>query len=204
MSSWRFTDNARVSRRVTVDPVGAITVVDALEDWFPAQKISTGQTRAGSDSASVRRLRTDLFRYRLGLLGPLGDPLRAGDRIQVNDVDYEILENPRDFHLGRMVIGAEASIKQVTKLYPFEGAINEQGGAPVKAAVRFSVYSTDEIHETTGTYEVYAAETDLGNHAECKINHNFTSDGKVFKITAAENDLVGGFVRMTVRKAGAS
>lgn len=202
MSVWRFTDNAKITRRVSVDDSGTISVIDALEDWFPALFVKTGRSRSGSDVGSPRRLRTDLLRHRHGILGPAGDPLRAGDRVDVGTAAFEVLENAREVQLGRRVVASEVPIMAIEKLYSFEGAIQEQGGAPIKAAVRFSIYSTDEIHDVTGTYENYSAETDLGNHGECRVNHHLVTDGKTYKITSAENDLVGGFVRMSVRKAG--
>lgn len=204
MSAWRFTDNARIIRRVTVDESGNISVTDIAESWFPALRMRTGAPRPSQDSASPRRLRSDRVRFRNGYLGPPGGQLRAGDRINMGDTDFEVLEDPRDFHLGRRIIGCEVPVRSVEKLYPFEGAIQEQGGAPIKAGVRFSIYATDETHDSTGTYENYNAETDLSNAAECRVNHHFVTDGKVYKITASENDLAGGYVRMTVRKAGAS
>lgn len=204
MSAWRFTDNAKIIRRISVDSSGTIIVMDAVEDWFPALHTKTGRSRAGSDTGSPRRLRTDFVRYRPGILGPAGAPLRAGDRLNVATLTFEVLENPREVHLGRRVVASEVPVMQLDSLYPFEGAIQEQGGNPIKPSVRFSVYSTDETHDVTGTYENYNAETDLDNHSECSINHHFVTDGKTYKITAAENDLVGGFVRMTVRKSGAT
>lgn len=204
MSAWRFTDNVRVIRRVTVDSGADIVILDALEAWFAAQRVRPGRSRPGSDTASPRRLRTNLIRYRPGVLGPAGAPLRSGDRLDLNGSEFEVLENPREVHLGRRMIGQEVPILEVGLLYPLEGALAEQGGSVVKAAVRFSIYSTDETHDITGTYEDYTAETDLANHEDCRINRQFVSDGRVYKITSAENDLVGGFVRMTVRKSGAS
>jgi hypothetical protein len=204
VSVWRFTDNAKITRRVSVNPSGTISVVDAVEDWFPALHVQTGRNRRGSDVGSPRRLRTDLLRHRFGILAPAGDPLRAGDRVDVGTAAFEVLEDAREVQLGRRVVAAEVPIMAIEKLYPFAGAIQEQGGAPIKASVRFSIYSSDETHDITGTYENYSAETDLGNHAECRVNHHLVADGNTYKITAAENDLVGGFVRMTVRKAGIS
>lgn len=204
MSVWRFTNNSRITRRVVVESDADITVTDALGAWFGVQRIRTGREPASLDAGSPRRQRTDLIRYRGGALAPPGGPLRAGDRVELESSVFELVGAPRQIKLGRILMGFEAPVLPVERLYPFVGQLQEQGGVLVTADVRFSAFSVDEAHLTTGTYEDFDAETGLEHYSEAKINRQLVSGSKIFKITSAEVDTVGGFVKMTVRKSGAS
>lgn len=202
MTAWRFTNNGHIIRRVAVDPDGTISVDDTPNLWIGVQWVKTGRSLSGVDRTSPRRERTDLLRYRNGVLLPAGGPLGAGDRVELDGAGYEVLEDSRSVRVGRRTVSLEVPIQAVNLLYPLEGAIAQQGGAPVEPSVRFSVYSADESHDTTGTYEDYVAETDISHHSEVGINRQLVSDGNIYKIISAENDLVGRFVRMAVRKSG--
>lgn len=197
-----FTHYARVTRRVTVGQDGAITVVDNPETWFESMLVRTGQPWAGTDSGSPRRARPDRLRYLASALGPAGASLRAGNRLELASTTYEILEDPREVKLGARLAGYEIPALALTRLYPYLGTVEELGGADVRANVRFSVFTASEEHRETGMYEDYNAETDLSNRDIMRVNRQVSSGSNIYKITSAEVDLAGAYVRMTVRKAG--
>lgn len=195
--------NVRVVRRVVIDDSLVITVTDYIETWFGAQFIASTSTKQRQDSASPRG-NPDLLRYRGGVLEPEGGPLGPGARLEVDGGTFEVLSPPREVRVGRSLQAFEVPLLWIPRLYPVVGDLEEQGGALVTANVGFSVYATDESHTVTGTYEDLQAETDISHHAACRINRHLAVDGTEFKITSAEVDHDGAYVRMTVRKSGAS
>ena len=204
MTAWRHTHYVGATRRVTVGEDGSIVVTPVTEAVFGAQWIRTPDSSPRSDSSSPRAGRVNLLRYRGGVLAPAGGHLSAGDRIELGDDTYEVLADYREVLIGRQVTAYEVPILWINLLYPYSGDLQEQGGAEVQADVRFSVYATDETHEATGTYEDLDAEADISLHSLLRVNRQFVSGSLIYKITSAEVDREGRFVRMTVRKSGAS
>lgn len=201
MAIFRYSDPARIVRRVSVSSAGVIVIVDDIGPWFASQLIDRkgGHT---SDDPSPRNRPAKTLRYQDGVMGPIGARLTAGNRVGVGSVTYELLQDPKEVTDGLISVAWEVPVLPVEELYPLEGELQEQGGESAINPVRFSLYTPSETHGDRGTYENGSGECPIDLHTEVRTNRQFVAGGKTYKIISATVDHVGKFCALELRKAG--
>jgi len=188
-----------------VNSSDTLSIVNATGFPFSIAVDDSGAHGPSSDDNSPRRANSKLLRYYTGYFGPTGVPLRAGDRVEVDSVIYEVLSVPREIRKGRFPEGFGAQVLPLTFLYPFVGTIEEIGGADVALNVIFSKYAPNESSGSTGTYEDFDGEAPLDYASHLRINRQIRVGAtSIYKIVTATVDKVAGYVDLTLRKSGAS
>lgn len=211
MSVFRFTDYARIKRRVSIDNTGAIAVVDASENWFDAQIVSGLRLRRIPANTGLNSPRADIstiFRHLINLYGPLGDEFSPGDRIETrrDSTVYEVVTGAREIRDGLTSSpGREVNILPLTQLYPLNGSIQEQGGgATVRSDLIFSLYQPNETHGDVGTYQIFQGEAPIDFRDDLHVNRSIVSGGKTYRIASRTVDDIGMYVLMELRQTGAT
>jgi len=199
---FRYTAPGRVSRRVT-EALGFYAVVDDYEASFPAQLVVPNSDEASRDSAPPRDISPWRIRWRGGFQAPQGAPPTTGDRIEVAGVGYEITSSPRTVDEGRSgLVTYEVKCQPVNDLYPFVGEVQEMDGTLILPNVRFSAFRASEQHLDTGSYEDFDSEASVAYQDAVRKNRQIAYGTEIYRIVNVEIDVVGRYLRMSLRRSG--
>ncbi len=197
-------DKARVVRRIT-NPAGspALTATAAVASIFPASLTHPTQAPSGEDE-SPRDKPTPTMRWATGYRAPQGAALRAGDRVEVGGVTYELLAAPRPVRAGPRASGYEVPVQNIAILYPFTASIKRQDGTVVTSTVIVAVWGGSDSQQAEGRYEDREGEAPIEHQAALQQDNVYIelTDGQKLRVTSAVIDTAGPRVKLNLRRAG--
>lgn len=170
---------------------------------FPCS-LTPPRDQPSGDDESPRAAPTHTLRWVTGFRAPSGAALRAGERISVGEVTYELLTASRPVRAGRVIAGAEAPVQDVRVLWPLAADFTEQNGAVFVAGAIVAVWGGTDSNRPEGTYEDREGEAPI-EHATVLGRDNVILrlvDGQKLRVTSAVVDVIGPRVRLTLRRAG--
>jgi hypothetical protein len=194
---------ARVVRRVKVAPGSSVVVTDAAEQWFPCEVVAPDETTEAFSEGSPRERPAWVLRWPPGTLGPGSRaPVRPGERVEVQDSVLELLGLARQYYTGRRVAGHEVAVQRTDVLYPFSGALQEQGGEPVLPEINFALWSPADERADHGQYSTFQAEAPAEFYEDLRIkNRQIVLNDTTFRIVDPFFVLQSPRVRFVLRGA---
>lgn len=171
-------------RRVQSAPGASFTVADSPEGWFRGQLVPPDDDLGAADDASPRTRPPYTVRWLGGTIGAgARAPARPSERVESGSLTVELLSLPRRVQAAGRALGVEVTAQDVQVLYPFHGALQEQGGQAVLPDVPLATWSPDEARTDRGQYLLYQAESPAEFAAALTVkNRQIVLNGTPFRI----------------------
>lgn len=195
MSLGVMNKSASILRRISYN--NDVVLVDDGDHGFLFVGL-TPSTDLATLGGEPRDLPSATLRHSSGLLGPSA-PLRAGERLEVDGVAWELIDDGKQIRSGGRSIVMEYRALKVDDLFPLTGDLTEMGGAPVDQ-IRFSAWAASEETNERGVYDDYDAEAPAEFMSALKRNRVITTASARYKITSTAPDLSPPRVRMRLRR----
>jgi hypothetical protein len=142
------------------------------------------------------------LRYSLGWFAPKTQ-IKAGSWVQVKDLIFECLTNPRKRLWDQQDFGEEVNILPVDDLYPLRCSIAQKGDPdnPVQD-VPLAMWTPLEDTSDHGSYVTYLGYISAEYHDSVGINSEVRIGTRRFTVTREGLDVTNGIVQLTLKGTG--
>jgi hypothetical protein len=190
----------RLARRVTVNAQRQFVIVELVDQpWFRAIVTAPSGDRPNTDQ-SPRDQDPRTMRWLRGRTSAV-EALRGGYRVETRSGELlELLDAPRELQEGLRPVW-QASVQRVDVLYPYVASLREQGGAVIKD-VAVALFSPDETHGETGSYENLGGQASIEHAADLRRNRNLVLGTEKLNIISATTYISGPRVELSLRRPG--
>jgi hypothetical protein len=198
-----LSDRARRVRSVELDDQLAVTVTDVEDPYFACRVVPAPFLTSPSDSSP----RDNAPRKRVVFEDP--QELGPSDHVEVyRDATYELVSRVHTLRSGGREVGFEAEVIEPDVLYPAEGELVEQGGAPVAddypfpTTIRLAVYSAFDSVRERGDYSVFAGQAPIEHEiALTQKNRLLVIGARTFRIASATPSFDVPYLTLDLRVA---